>query len=267
MADRKKKKGGGDEGAPGWIVTFSDLMSLLLTFFVLLLSFSTITEEDFNQAMASLQGAFGVLPRFTSIAAPAPRKPARPTDEAALAARKLRRKLQIEGKEKQVKIEYDATGGLKISLPDAVLFDAGDATLRPQAFPILESVASVLSGLPETFVEVRGHTDGTPLGETTNFRDNYDLSYFRAHSVADRLNIVGGVPMEQFEIVAAGPSQPLATNDTPEGRRANRRVEIYVRGLISPDKLNALEGIGDEGVTVPAPEGLATAPGELDELR
>ena len=57
----RSKKGEGEQGAPMWIVTFSDLMSLLLTFFVLLLSFSTISEEKFNQALMSLQGAFGVL--------------------------------------------------------------------------------------------------------------------------------------------------------------------------------------------------------------
>lgn len=267
MAERKKKSGGGDEGAPMWIVTFSDLMSLLLTFFVLLLSFSTIQEEEFNKAMSSLQGALGVLPQFSSIVAPSPRKPTRATSEAEKAARRLRRKLQVEGKEKQVKIEYDATGGLKISLPDAVLFEAGSATLKAEAFPILENIASVLTGLPDTFVEVRGHTDGTPLNESPNFRDNYDLSYFRAHSVANRLAIVGTVPMEQFEIVACGPSQPLATNDTLEGRRANRRVELYVRGLVDDKKLDALDGDGQEGVTVPAPAGVATAPRELDELR
>lgn len=263
----RKKKGNEEEGAPKWIVTFSDLMSLLLTFFVLLLSFSTISEQDFNQAMMSLQGAFGVLSQYDGMITMQPRPQRRQQENTERAARRLRRQLQIEGLEKQVKIEYDAQGGLKIILPDAVLFDSGSAELKPAALPLLQDIGDVLGDLPDTFVEVRGHTDSQPTGAGTRFRDNYDLSYFRAYSVADRLAFSGGVPEEQFEIVAAGANQPVATNTTIEGQQANRRVELYVRGLVDQSRMEGLEGRGSEGVTGAPAEQIPASPRELEELR
>jgi len=230
-------------------------MSLLLTFFVLLLSFSTIAEEDFNQAMMSLQGALGFMPRFSHVVAPVPR-PQRP-QEAKMEdmARRLRRRLQVEGLEKQVKVEFDATGGLKISLPDDILFEPASATLNPQARPVLEDIGAVLEEFPQAFIEVRGHTDASPLTGTTEYRNNYDLSYFRAFAVAEYIDETSDVPMEQFEVVALGPSQPLASNETAEGREANRRVELYVRGLVDRRQLAPLEEAAspDETAAQPPP--------------
>ncbi|MFM1918543.1 MAG: hypothetical protein RLZZ303_177 [Candidatus Hydrogenedentota bacterium] len=264
---KREKKGGGDEGAPGWIVTFSDLMSLLLTFFVLLLSFSTIQEEEFNEAMMSLQGALGILPQFSSVVSPMQRNQRRQQDESERAARQLKRMLQVKGLERQVKIEYDAKGGIKISLPNAILFPPGSAVLSADAYALLDDVAEVLAQMPETFIEVRGHTDATPLTATTQFRDNYDLSYFRSHAVAERLRSGGGIPEEQFEIIACGPSQPIASNDTEEGRVTNRRVELYVRGLVDRGLVRGLSE-GEYGPSV-TPTGLndPVAPAELDALR
>ncbi len=263
----RKKKEDHEEGAPAWIVTFSDLMSLLLTFFVLLLSFSTISEQEFNQAMMSLDGAFGLLPRFSGVVSIAPRRPRRPTEDTADAARKLRRQLQIEGLEKQVRIEYDAMGGIKISLPNAVLFGAGDAELRAESAPVLEDIARVLSEMPDTFVEVHGHTDDSPVGAPSRFRDNYDLSYYRADAVARQLVSFGGVPPRQFEVVACGPSQPASTNTTEEGRRSNRRVEIFVRGLVDKNKIDALLGEPEQDEFALPPVELPFSPREFDALR
>ncbi len=238
----KKKCPPCEEGAPAWIVTFSDLMSLLLTFFVLLLSFSTISEEDFNDAMVALQASFGIFSGQSSPLQLQYQPPKKKSAEAKKAARNLRQRLMIQGKEHQVKIEYDAVGGLKLSLPGAMLYDLGQATLRPDAYPLLREVAETLRQLPDAFIEVRGHTDATPVTESARFRDNYELSYYRADAVARYLYTTGGIPSEQFEITAVGPNQPKATNDTPEGREANRRVEIYVRGLV--DRSN-IEGLYD----------------------
>ncbi|MBI1318623.1 MAG: OmpA family protein [Candidatus Hydrogenedens sp.] len=265
MAGKKDK--GGDEGAPMWIVTFSDLMSLLLTFFVLLLSFSTITEEEFNEAMMSLQGALGVMPQFTSVIDQSQRRSRGAKEDSQKAARQLRRMLQVKGLEKQVKIEYDAFGGLKISLPNAVLFEPGSATLQPDAYPLMEDMGEVLGEMPETFIEVRGHTDSSPLNTASSFRDNYDLSYFRAYEVANRLAQAGGIPREQFEMVACGSSQPMASNETESGRMANRRVEIYVRGLVDAQRLRGLES-GDYGEAAEPNRVIdPIAPAELDGLR
>jgi len=236
----KKKCPPCEEGAPAWIVTFSDLMSLLLTFFVLLLSFSTISEEDFNDAMVALQASFGIFQGQTSPLQLQYQPPKKKTAEALKAARRLRQKLMIEGKERQAKIEYDAVGGLKLNLPGSVLYELGEAELRPEAYPLLQEVAATLRELPDAFIEVRGHTDASPITESTRFRDNYELSYYRADAVARFLYTSGGIPSDQFEITALGANQPKATNDTPEGREANRRVELYVRGLVDRSNIEAL---------------------------
>lgn len=267
MIGRRKRQGGGEEGAPAWIVTFSDLMSLLLTFFVLLLSFSTVSEEEFKEAMMSIQGAFGVLDRFPHVISVAQLPPRRASNEAAEAARELQRQLQILGLEKQVKIEYDAMGGLKISLPSSILFDSGSATLKPEALPILRDVGEVLFEMPDTFIEVRGHTDSTPLAATGTYRDNYELSYFRADAVTRQLHTLGKVPMEQFEIVACGQSQPLATNTTEAGRQANRRVEIFVRGLVKKSRMESLEESFEDLSGSATPEEVPVSPRELNGLR
>lgn len=236
--DKKNEEGG---GTPGWVVTFSDLMSLLLTFFVLLLSFSTISEKDFERAIMSLQGALGVLPANLSIVNPYPRRPSEQNTRAEELARKLRRQLQVTGKDSAVKVEFDATGGLKITLPEAILFDAGSAELRAAAAPVLEDVGMVLADLPKTFIEVRGHTDDTQLGAASEYRDNFELSFWRANAVAQRLIAAAPLDSKQFEVVAVGPGQPVAPNTTETGRRANRRVDVYVRGVLDPERIREVE--------------------------
>ncbi len=242
-------------------------MSLLLTFFVLLLSFSTISEEEFNEAMMSLKGALGILEKMPHVVAVAPRRPRRASEEMEDAARRLQRQLQVMGKQKQVRVEYDAMGGLKISLPDSILFDPGSATLKAAAYPVLEDVARVLAELPDTFIEVRGHTDATPLTESSDFTDNHQLSYFRAEAVTRIIHQFGEVPMEQFEIIACGPSQPVASNLTQEGREANRRVDIFVRGLVDQSKMETLEESMRRLGGPEIPEALPVSPRELEELR
>ena len=234
--DRQKKK---DEGAeiPGWVVTYGDMMSLLLCFFVLLLSFSTISEEAFNQALMSLQGAFGVLPRFDSLFNPVPRQPKEAQEAMERMARKLKRQMQVMGKDTDIDVQFDLEGGLKINLPNKILFESGNANLKPDAYAILNEVAEVLRDVPDSFIEVRGHTDARPMSRSTEYRDNYDLSYGRADAVVRRLNTFGNIPMNQFEIVACGPSRPIATNTTADGQRANRRVEIFVRGAFNRDRI------------------------------
>ncbi len=260
-----KRKSLLEEGAPGWIVTYADMMSLLLCCFVLILSFSTVNVKRFTEAMASVQSALGVMPKSNGFITTIPRTGRRAENAMERAASRLRTELQHQGLEKPVKIEYDAMGGLKISLPSAFLFDLGSAALRAESLPVFRNLSEVLKALPDTFIEVRGHTDAEVLGDTTRFRDNYDLSYFRADAVVRQIH-AGGVPLEQFEIVACGPNQPLASNTSPEGRAANRRVEIYVRGLVDKSRIDLFrEGLVGPGTG--APSAPVTTPRELNPLR
>ena len=238
------------------MVTYGDLMSLLLTFFVLLLSFSVVSEDDFNAAAYSLQHALGVLPNNISLIPMDHLPKTRVTPRIERLARMMRERLQVMGRDEDIKIEYDKQGGLKISLPSEILFESASADLAPAAYDVLGLVAQVLAGVPEAFIEVRGHTDSRPLTTTTRYRDNYDLSFARADTVGRHVHAVGDIPLERFEIIACGSGQPIASNTTPEGRQQNRRVEVYVRGEFTDEELREMRNqLGPTGAPpAPTPE-------------
>jgi len=241
---KKKKKCDCEQGAPMWVVTYGDLMSLLMTFFVLLLSFSTMEKpREFEEAIISIKGAFGIFPKnVTQVQInPMPIRIRRPNRETEDMARRVQRGLQVIGQQEAVEVKYDTAGGIKISLPGELLFAQGQATVREDAYAVLDQLGAILAEMPETFFEVRGHTDNIPLGDTGQFRDNYDLSYARADSVARYISAAGNIPIAQFEIIAAGAGQPVATNTTPEGRQANRRVELFVRGPMDNERVRELQ--------------------------
>ncbi len=232
MASRERKEAE-EPGVPLWVVTYGDMMSLLLCFFILLVAFSETRKDKLEQALTSFQGALGVLPAhnrvFDNPVLPVARGPVRRSVEDA--ARRLQERLQERGRDKDIKLEYDGEGGLRITLPSQVLFDSASARLRAEEETrrVLSDVAETLSSLDGYYFEVRGHTDNRPLSRGGPYRDNYELSFARAMEVARYLNETGEIPMEKFEIVACGPSQPIAGNDTPEGQAANRRVDVHVR--------------------------------------
>jgi chemotaxis protein MotB len=244
MADRSKCPEC-EAGAPAWVVTFGDLMSLLMTFFVLLLSFATMEKpREIEEAIVSIKGQFGVMPlNLTAVQVnPMPIRMKRMPKKVEDAARDLAREAQVSGQSEAVKVVYDATGAIKISLPNHILYNAGDDQLLPGSLTFLQEVGDILSALPEdSFFEIHGHTDTSPLGNTQTFRDNKDLSYGRADSVMRYLSNTSSMSLERFRAVANGSSQPIAPNTTPEGRQTNRRVEIFIKGLLTDSEIETLK--------------------------
>lgn len=230
------------------MVTYGDLMGLLLTFFILLISFSTLDQKKITQAIISVQGAFGVLPQNMTVAqilknmAQAQSRTPRSIERAA---REFRSRLQMLGLEENIEIKYDGEGGLEINLPNRVLFDLGSADLKPEAYEVLNGLASSLGEIPGKRIEIRGHTDNLPLSDTSRFADNYDLSYHRAKNVMLQMTEPDGIPRAETEIVACGPSQPVGDNDTEEGRQLNRRVQVRIRGDFSDETEGQIQAIVD----------------------
>lgn len=240
-----------EEGAPAWVVTFGDLMSLLLTFFVLLLSFSNMDDQKFKELAGSLSEAFGVqravpvfdLPRGMDMIA-------RDFNQefSDVIVRELKETVkQFESEEAErgegeegkgaapaVEIDRDARG-LVIRMSDAVLFESGADRLLPKGRRLLARLAPTLRRLGGEIL-VEGHTDDRPFrrgGE--GFGDgNWELSYRRGLAVAAFLRKPGGIPIDHLAITARGPTRPLAPNDTEEGRARNRRVEIVLLKPIRP---------------------------------
>ncbi len=245
----KRERGGGDEGGggcPPWMTTFSDLMSLLLTFFVLLLSMASLDQKKIKEALGSLQGALGVLEGgfktevskeliLPSVGIEPPKK------MIMERAKKLiyshfrpgrgnafrNREGYLETKETQKgPVEVRETKeGIVISIVGGVLFPPGDATLTPEGKKVLNELLPLIKDIKYP-IRIEGHTDNTPV-IGGKYKDNWELSVARAISVL-RYFISKGVDPKRLSVAGYGPYKPLYPNDTPEHRARNRRVDIVI---------------------------------------
>ena len=216
-------------GIPAWVVTYGDMMSLLLTFFILLLSFSSIQEAKFKEAMESLQGALGVLKSQPSVIeqnVQVIQKP-RQTDknEIMYEVKKLEQFLIDQKLDKQVEVAV-TDDGIEMKITDSFLFRSGDADLQPQSVALLDRISQILEGSDQD-IAVSGHTDSVPI-HNAHFPSNWELSSARAVAVA-RFFQRKGVAPQRLSAVGYGEYRPEASNDTPAGRAKNRRVEIYLK--------------------------------------
>ncbi len=135
--------------------------------------------------------------------------------------------LQAEIQEGRIAIEK-LRNGMQVSLPGELLFEPGRAVLGPEGVAVIRRVAEQLRGGTHR-IEVQGHTDATPLGRTSAELDsNWDLACLRAARVVELLARFGVAP-ERLAAVSFAEFRPVADNGTPEGRRANRRIEIRLR--------------------------------------
>ena len=228
MAERVKNiivKKGLDE----WVMTYGDMMSLLLTFFILIVSFSSMQESKFHQASESLRGAFGVLGDPATIIDF--QQPLIPPETYGTEEGELQE--EVSELEKAV-LEADASQEVQVEVqPDGVvfrldapfLFASGGADLTPAALPVLDKMAEVLAKHPER-VRVEGHTDAIPI-HSAKFASNWELSAARAVTVARYFQSRGVAP-ERMSATGYGEFKPLAGNDSAEGRATNRRVEIFL---------------------------------------
>jgi chemotaxis protein MotB len=245
----KKKCPECEECLPAWLAAFGDLMSLLLCFFVLLLSMSSMDAKKVSEAIGSLSGAMSVLEGGTKTEISKRRiqesTPIESQDETSEMVNRIQQAANDanEMMEKQqgpeVSVE-EAEDGFVIKLPAALLFKAGSATIENQdALLFLKRIALIIQEMPNDLqVSVQGHTDNTNPSANSPFKDNWELSTARAISVLHELILDGVKPSRMF---AAGFAQyrPVATNATATGREKNRRVELHFYGQKSQKKQKA----------------------------
>lgn len=126
-----------------------------------------------------------------------------------------------------ISVGYDERG-VVVRVLDTVLFDSGKAKLRKEAYAVLDQVANVLNDQAMSQpIAIEGHTDNEPIRHS-GWKDNWELSLARARSVLTHLVQARGVAPTRVSAAGYGEYRPIASNDTAEGRRANRRVEIVV---------------------------------------
>lgn len=233
-----------EQGAPAWVVTFGDLMSLLLCFFVLLLSFSETDKAVYKQVAGSLEKAFGVQRKAKTMEAPRGIKMiAKDFDQALIPiykreefiASQVKEAIGEEIKKGGIKNSKELSGliqvkagknNVSIRMMGESTFNSGKADIRKSLIPILYKIGAVLRKT-EGKIVIAGHTDNVPL-KGGPYKSNLGLSMARAASVAEFFLKKGDISPKRVSTMGFGEYRPIATNMTAKGREKNRRVEIIL---------------------------------------
>lgn len=264
---RKKKQADAPAGAPAWMATFSDLMNLLLCFFVILFSMSSVDVAKYEEVAASLSKSFSIfnggkqsigegqlistgmtqltdLGEQTYDVGKASEDQEVENGDPLAEARKQLEEERIEELDKVYDKVVESTQANKIeqyvnvtiddshtyvclTLSGSVLFDSGSAEIVEESLPILDRVGTILKTYDEHLIYIEGHTDSRPI-HNSYFASNNELSWARANSVWEYM--VNRKHLDPVTLVSAGRSEyePIATNKTAEGRAKNRRVTIKI---------------------------------------
>ncbi|MEZ4414278.1 MAG: flagellar motor protein MotB [Gemmatimonadota bacterium] len=261
-----------EEGAPAWVMTFGDLMSLLLTFFILLFSMSSIEVEKFKAVAASFREALGEEGTgvISEVPPPMTQEPAKPEEvyvdsgagqvSAAMSdiANVLQQFVQENDLSEQVDVSQD-DAGVYLRIQDMALFRPGSSDIEAASVEIVQRLGLILQAIQVPLV-VSGHTDDIPI-RSPIFHSNWELSAARAAGVA-RLLVETGHEPQSMTVEAYGEYRPIGDNASPEGRAQNRRVELYYsrqsiedtmrdRGLL-PDESAGADTPPAQGGDVPA---------------
>jgi chemotaxis protein MotB len=231
---KKCKKQSCPEGAPAWLVTFSDLVTLLLTFFVLLQSMSTTNKVNFTAAAASIRSALTGKDPSSQVEFVVPVFPKQPKVEfapiTAPSVEKIYEKVksQIDSMRLQDSVGLQKTDdeALVLRINDSVLFEPGKAQIAPQSYPILRNVADIIRPLPMD-VRIEGHTDDTPVAGIAD--GNWDLSVARSVSVLRFFKESDLLPLDRMGAVGYGKDRPVIRNMDDATRAINRRVDFVLR--------------------------------------
>ncbi len=259
-ATRPPDDGGGapvEEGAPTWIVTFADMMSLLLTFFILMYSMSEVKQERFLLASESLREAMGSTatiptdnpmglmpedvdpdldlanPGMNNGATTSPVDSENAGDDVVnvfaeaymkMIEERLRDLVEESGLDASSVEIVREEDGVYLRIRDAALFATAQANLTPQGEALVLNLSGITKGLGVPTI-VSGHADSRPI-RTASFPSNWELSAARAAGVA-RLLVAAGQDPETVRVQSFGEFRPIADESTEEGRARNRRVELF----------------------------------------
>ena len=258
----KKRKQEGSKGSPAWMSTFSDLMNLLLCFFVLLFSMSTVSEEKFQMVIASLQSSLSIFQQgslsigdgdlvgagirqlefldsyYNELAN------SKDTEDGGMEgdlkdqlaqaglkesegmAEDIQNAVDELGISNAVDIDFDSQY-VTLNLSGGILFSSGRAEILPDATAIIDKIVIVLEKYNKNIIEIEGHTDNVPM-TSGRYENNNVLSMYRALEVADYIREHTDLDPANIKSSGRGEYAPIASNDTAEGRARNHRVEIKI---------------------------------------
>jgi chemotaxis protein MotB len=270
MSARRKRGGGGDHhGADErWLLTYSDMITLLMCLFMVLWSISSVNISKLQELQRSLQEAFigrvldsgptvlsgdptavqGVQensPDQNSVTQPqqiVPSEVSHPISQATQAAANraaqkeqetlMRVQQQVlayarrHGFAHDISTTIDQRGLVIRVLTDKVLFDSGEATIKPGGYPLIDSFAGlILQSKLTNPIRIEGNTDNVPISGT--FKSNWELSAARAAAVLERF-LAKGIPAHRLSMAGYADQNPVAPNTTAAGRALNRRVDVVI---------------------------------------
>lgn len=290
MRNSGEKKEDPPKGSPAWMNTFADLMNLLLCFFVMLFSMSSVNEEKFEKVIASFQSTFSILPgggasigegelissgisqleNFDSyynqqLSSQSDGQTEEEKDiteayeqqeleESEDMAQQLENALSQYGIQDDVEVDFNAEY-VTLNMNGALLFDSASAELRDEAYPLVNKLGKILVTYDNNIIEVEGHTDNVPI-HSSKYEDNNVLSMYRALAVANYLRDTTTLDPAYIKSSGRGEYVPIADNATPEGRARNRRVEIKIYNSYNSNVSGT--STDDTGTETPADAALST---------
>lgn len=235
-------------GVPPWIITFADMVTLLMVFFILLFAIGNVEQEKWRDIKESLREALGAdsieelgtrqgLDVVKQVQTLVDEKTVHAVDEVGAMVNREMEDIISEVEEfvfknklsGEVRVSSDPRGAV-ITISDVVLFPPGSAEMTPQGRKTLRQVFDVLKQFQYN-VKIEGHTDNTPI-HTLRYPSNWELSAFRASEVAHMM-IDDGFPPERLSVEGFAEFRPKVPNTSAENRAINRRIEVvYQRGSI-----------------------------------
>lgn len=233
----KKKDGGG--GAPGWITTFSDLMSLLLTFFILLYSMSNVDATKFKSISDSLQSILSGLGQTTIIEGQGSEvildqgenemdnliRDITVKQEILDMYDKVQDYVLTEELDAKVSVTMNRRG-VFVDIKEAILFEPGSAEIKETGIIVLKQLEGLINDFDNDIV-IEGHTDDVPMN-TSLYPSNWELSTGRAVAVVRFLSEAERVDPKRLSAIGYSEYRPIAGNDNRANRAINRRVNILI---------------------------------------
>lgn len=268
MARRKKHEESGGGGAADWMQTFSDLMNLLLCFFVLLFSMSTVDAQKFEEVAASLQASYSIFdggaasltdgnlissgisqlnnlndyynnmgvnqdeeeePDADNMEQYKEQLNQDMIEDSEQIGEDIQQDLQINGLLSEGSIDIEITAQyVMLNLNGTVLFDASSAAIKKDSEEFIGKLGDVLKKYDKYQIEIIGHTDSRPMPAGNKYENNMLLSQARAYTIFEYLVETKDMDASTMKCTGRGEYEPIATNTTAEGRAQNRRVEIRI---------------------------------------
>ncbi|MBY0578956.1 MAG: flagellar motor protein MotD [Burkholderiales bacterium] len=235
----RKKREEDRDNHERWMISYSDFITLLFAFFVVMYATSSVNEGKYRVFGDSLSNAFlnkpAEPPRTEKIPLVVDKRPVVSESERKILEQQRRERMQSIAQDilsvmsplvKVGKVKVmQSNVGVTVEINASLLFKSGQAVLEPESVKALQAVAEVLKNDTHD-IQVKGYTDNTPIG-TSYFPSNWELSSARASSVV-RLFAQNGVDPARMVVEGYAENQPVDSNDTADGRSRNRRVTIMI---------------------------------------